>query len=206
LAGQGWLVYGLAPIMVITAGYCAIRPVASRVLHRRIEPDVDAMHMVMGSAMAAMLAGRITGGLNRGLGVTFAAGVAWFAVRTVRDGLRAEPGATPPCHHVQHVVGCAAMLYMLGGTSTAGMTAMTAGRRLATPPSSGPGLEVLVIALVGVLLAYGVWHLQVIVATSKGIRAGPILTRSEGVLAPRVAAGCQLVMCLAMSGMLMATV
>ena len=206
MAGQGWLVYGLALIMVITAGYCAARPIASRVLHRRVEPDVDAMHVVMGSAMAAMLAGRITGDLNLSLVVVFAIGAAWFAVRTVRDGLRAAAGAVTPCHHVQHVVGCAAMLYMLGGTSTAGMTAMSGGSRMAATASRVPGLEVLVMALVGVLVVYGIWHLKVIVATSKSIRAGPIVPPSEGVLAPRVAAGCQLVMCLAMSGMLMATV
>jgi Domain of unknown function (DUF5134) len=205
LAGQGWLVYGLALIMVITAGYCAARPIASRVLHRRSEPDVDAMHMVMGSAMAAMLAGGIAGDLNRGLLVVFAAGVAWFAVRTFRDGLQ-DGGAVTPCHHAQHVVGCAAMLYMLAGTSTAGRTTMTAGSRMAAPAATAPGVEVLVVALVGVLLGYGIWHLEVIVATSKGSGAGPLVGRSEGVLAPRVAAGCQVVMCLTMSGMLMATV
>jgi Domain of unknown function (DUF5134) len=206
LAGHGWLVYGLALIMVITAGYCATRPVAARVLRRRIEPDVDVMHMVMGPAMAAMLVGRTTENLNRGLLVAFAAGVAWFAVRTVRGGLRAGSSGVTPCHHVQHVVACAGMLYMLGGTSGTGMTAMAAGRPMVTPASSVPGLEVLAVTLGGVLLAYGIWHLELIVATSKASGAGPIRGPSEGVLAPRVAAGCQLVMCVAMGGMLMATV
>ena len=192
--------------MVITAGYCATRPVASRVLRRRIEPDVDAMHMVMGPAMAAMLVGRVTENLSRGLLVAFAAGVAWFAVRTVRDGLRAGPSGVTPCHHVQHLVACAGMLYMLGGSSGAGMTAMAARPRMVTPATSVAGLEVLAVTLGGVLLAYGIWHLELIVAASKPTGAGPVPGRPERVLAPRVAAGCQLVMCVAMGGMLMATV
>ncbi len=218
MAGQTRLVYVLALVLLLTAAYCATRPITSRVLRRRFEADVDAMHVVMGPAMAAMLVGRLGAEWNRAVVVVCVAGVAWFGSRTIRDGVRSRPGGGRPGHQAQHLVACAAMLYMLGSTSVGAMGGMGAGTGPA--PGTGPAavpvmssatgpsvpIKVLAVALGAVLIAYAAWDLG---ATRASPGEPGTMIASAGtrpMLAPRVAAGCQALMCLAMGGMVMATV
>jgi Domain of unknown function (DUF5134) len=203
--------YGLALVLLLTAAYCATRPLTSHLLRRRFEADVDAMHVVMGPAMAAMLVGRLGAGWSQAVTVVCVAGVAWFGSGTVRDGLRSGPGGGGFGHQAQHLAACAAMLYMLRGPSVTGMTGMTAAKSPAVGPvtasatSSSVPIQVLAAGLGAVLIAYALWDLRA-PTPSRG-DPGRVMasTGPRPVLAPRVARGCQSLMCLAMAGMVMAT-
>jgi Domain of unknown function (DUF5134) len=211
MAGQAGLVYGSAMVLLLTAAYCATRPITSRLLGRRFEADVDAMHVVMGPAMAAMLVGRLGAGWSRAVAVGCVAGVVWFGSRTVRDGLRPGPGGGRPGHQAQHLATCAAMLYMVRG-SPVSMSGMSSGKSLATGPamssavSSSAPFQILAVGLGAVLIAYALWDICATVpSTGKGGMVMPS-TGPRRMLAPRVAGGCQALMGLAMAAMVMATV
>jgi Domain of unknown function (DUF5134) len=103
------------------------------------------MHGLMGVAMAGMLVPRLRVFWAGGWEVVFCLGAGWFAWLAIREFrarsvVRERPRIRGlPAHHLQHVLACCAMLYMLlagtsavtmGGTSataTGGMAAATAG-------------------------------------------------------------------------------
>ncbi len=206
MAGHAWLVDGLALALLLTAAYCATRPLTSRVRRRRIEPDIDAMHVVMGPAMAAMLAGRLNAEWSKALVLVFLAGVGWFGSGAVRAGLRTTSRSRGPGHHVQHLAACAAMVYMLGSASFTGMAAMTGGSGM--PSAVGPpgGIEVLAVALGVALIAYAVRDFSLMGVSPVSAPAGTDPVAARPVLAPRMAGACQAVMGLAMGAMLVATI
>ena len=111
MGGPGWLADIFAALMLTVALYCAARLVAARWRRRLTELDTDAIHVVMGVAMAGMLVGpaHLVG---RGLGGVFAAGAVWFGRGTLqaRRGASASPWRC--LHPAPHIVECAAMLYM----------------------------------------------------------------------------------------------
>jgi hypothetical protein len=162
------------------------------------------MHVIMGAAMAAMLAARLNTGWSIALVIVFLAGVGWFGYGAVRAGLRAGPGSAG--HHMQHLAACAAMVYMLGSASFTGMSAMTGGPGMSSAISPPKGIEVLAGALGVALIAYAVWDILLMTASPASAPTGsdPIATRP--VLAPRMAGACQAVLGLAMGAMMMATI
>jgi hypothetical protein len=203
VAGHAWLTDGSALPLLLTASYCATRPLTSRVRRRRIEPDADVMHVIMGPAMAAMLAGQLNTEWSRVLVFVFLAGVAWFGTGAVRAGLGPGPRRGSPDHHVQHLAACAAMVYMLGTTSLTGM-AMTGGSGMSSAISPPEGIEVLAVALGVALIAYAVRDIPLMAASPPSAPAGTNLVAARPVLAPRTAGACQAVMGLAMGAMLVA--
>ena len=114
MAGPSWLAGTFAALMIVTAAYSASRLAVSRLRRRATELDADALHAVMGAAMAGMLVpqlnvlpGTRVGGRFRHRG------------SVVRLARRPRPG---PCHlrratrcrfPVPHLIECVAMLYML---------------------------------------------------------------------------------------------
>jgi hypothetical protein len=60
MAGPSWLAGTFAAIMILTAAYSAGRVAVSRRRGRATELDADGLHAVMGTAMAGMLAPRLT--------------------------------------------------------------------------------------------------------------------------------------------------
>jgi hypothetical protein len=208
----------MAVVLLLTAVYCATRPVTSRLLGRRFEADVDAMHVVMGWAMAAMLVGRLGAEWSRAVVIVCLAGVAWFGSRTVRDGMRARAGGAGPGHQAQHLVACTAMLYMLRGASAGGMTGMSgaagtaAGRGLTGlsvrygPAGPSMPIEILAVTVGAVLIAYAACDVFSLAASPRPSGTMITSTGTRPLLAPRVAVGCQAVMGFAMGGMMLATV
>jgi hypothetical protein len=136
MGGQAWIADILAAVMLVTAGYCLGRLALSWRRGRPTERPVDAAHVLMGVAMAGMLVPSLrifwTGGWEVifGLGT---AGFAWLAARELRTPKTACGG--PRHHHLQHVLACAAMVYMLAaaanaaraGSGGSGMTGMAGG-------------------------------------------------------------------------------
>ncbi len=114
MGGPSWLADILAVIMLVVAVYCAIRLVLGPVLHRRVECDIDLVHVGMGVAMAGML----VPGLNPWAGhlwdtgweVTFGVALVYFLALGVPAAVRRN---TVTGHYLPHAVHSYAMIYML---------------------------------------------------------------------------------------------
>ncbi len=227
---QPWLAAAFAVIMVATAAYCLTRLGLSVRQRRPADRPVDALHVLMGVAMAGMLVPRLRVVPAAGWEALFAAGAALFLWRLARTTHRAG-------HDVQHLLGCGAMVYMLAATTGSAAGPVTAGRTalgttLGTTAASASGTAagamsgaagvaglslVLAVALVGCV----VWSADristmapvAVLASSAAVLAstaehapGPSPARSRsrsGVpVSPRLAACCEIAMGVTMGYML----
>jgi hypothetical protein len=107
VSGPAWLAGSFTVLMIVIAVCGAARLAISRLRGRSTERDADALHVLMGVAMAGMLEPRLTPVPVTAWRAVFAAAAAWFAWRAIRAG-RAR-GAHPAAHAIE----CAAMVYML---------------------------------------------------------------------------------------------
>ena len=80
MAGPGWLTGLLAALMLTVAAYNATRLVAAPRWGRAAELDADGVHVVMGVAMAGMLAPGLSFAPARLWQAVFAAAGAWFGL------------------------------------------------------------------------------------------------------------------------------
>jgi hypothetical protein len=199
MAAPAWLAGTFAAIMILTAVYCASRLAFSRLRGRVTELDADALHAVMGTAMAGML----VPGLRLVPGIVWAAvfgvGAAWFGWHAMRARNPVWPGLSRCRHPVPHLVECAAMIYMLlpGQQLSAGGPGMAmAGMGAASSPQQGfPALAV-ILALF--MLGYVVWTTDRLTARAARPRTAP----AAPVLAPKLAAFTKIAMSLTMGYML----
>jgi hypothetical protein len=160
VTGPSWLAGAFAAVVILAGAYSATRLAISLRRGRAAEFDADALHAVMGVAMAGMLVPRFSV-LPDGVWVAiFSIAAAWFGWRAVRvRGFAAVPGS-PFRLPVPHLIECVAMLYMLlpvhdprPAPGRAGMT--MAGMGASAGPGRGfPGLAV-ILALF--MLGYIVW-------------------------------------------------
>jgi Domain of unknown function (DUF5134) len=112
VSGPAWLAGSFAVLMVVIAAYCAYRLVISWWRGKDTERDADALHVLMGAAMAGMLEPRLTAVPGAAWRLVFVAATAWFAWQAIRAGRRS--GAGPRCAHpAPHAIESAAMVYML---------------------------------------------------------------------------------------------
>ena len=109
MSAPAWLAGSFAVLMIMIAVFCATRLAVSRLRGRNTERDADALHVLMGVAMAGMLEPRLTPVPVTAWRAVFAA--AWFAWQATRPGRRAK--AARCAHPAAHAVECAAMVYML---------------------------------------------------------------------------------------------
>ena len=160
VAGPSWLAGALAAMMIAIAAYCAGRLAASRLWHRSTAVDADALHLVMGVAMAGMLVpqlGSLPGSVWEGV---FGVGAAWFAGQAVW-ARRGNPVGRWQCHFpVPHLVECGAMLYMFLAAPVPGLVGPRTGMSMTTM-SASPGAAVsfpaLAVVLALFMLGYIVW-------------------------------------------------
>jgi len=159
MAGPSWLAYTLAALMIVTSAYCVSRLVISKRQRRPADHQVDALHVLMGVAMAGMLLlpqPRIF--WADGGEVVFGVAAAWFTWQTIRAIRSHGADGRPPGHHLQHVLACAAMLYMLAAvTSAAKAAAAPGGTAMAGMASGAARFPTLALALAAGLLGYVVW-------------------------------------------------
>jgi hypothetical protein len=160
MAGPPWLAGAFAAIMILTAAYSASRLVVSRLRGRATEFDADALHVVMGTAMAGMLMPPLAVLPGSAWAAVFAVAAAWFGWHTIRARSLGDSGRSRCRYPVPHLIECAAMLYMLlpvhsvrPAHGEAGM-AMPGMGAAAGPAGSFPALAV-VLALS--MLGYIVW-------------------------------------------------
>jgi hypothetical protein len=159
MAGPSWLAAAFAAVMLVTAGYCAGRLAASRLWRRATEVDADALHMVMGVAMAGMLLPRLSPLPDGVWEAVFGAGAVWFAWHLFR-GLTGFGGRTASrwqsAHPIPHLVECAAMIYMFAAVpgSWLGGAAPMPGMGQSAP---GGNVVALAIVLALFMVGYVLW-------------------------------------------------
>jgi uncharacterized protein DUF5134 len=210
VTGQPWLAAAFAVIMVGTAGYCLTRLAVSWRRRRPTDRHVDGMHVLMGAAMAGMLVPRLQLMWAGGWEIVFAAGAALFAWRIARTasarcararGVRTR-GVRADCqsHDAQHLLGCAAMLYML--VVFAPITSRIAKPHSAAPAMLGPAAPsavplVLAVALLGCV----VWTadrmsamapVAELAARQSGLAIRPGAAAPPVPLSPRLSACCEI--------------
>lgn len=156
MAGPSWLAGTFAAIMIATAAYSASRLALFRMRGRVTELDADALHALMGTAMAGMLAPQFHVLPGSAWAAVFGIAAAWFGWHTMRAPVPRASSRSLARHPLPHLVECVAMLYMLlqrPAHATAG-TAMPGMAASGEPAASFPALAV-VLALF--MLGYIVW-------------------------------------------------
>jgi len=153
MGAPAWLTGIFAALMLTVAVYCAGRLIAARRWRRPTEVDTDAGHVVMGVAMAGMLAASLRILPAVVWEPVFGAGALWFA----GQALRARRGAlTSPwrcLHPAPHLVECAAMLYMFLILPT--LPAHASGAAMAALSTSAPASRFSFLALALALFMFG---------------------------------------------------
>jgi hypothetical protein len=157
-----WILDLLAALMLVVAAVSAVRLVVARPWRPgSVIIDTDIAHLLMGIAMAGVLASSLSTLPNVAWEIIFGVMIAWFAFRVVLDaranGVRALAGG----HCAPHLVHSGAMLYMFVGMTSssgamAGMPGMSAGSS-SMLMLSDPTLA-FVFALV--LIGYSIWDLD----------------------------------------------
>jgi hypothetical protein len=215
MTGPSWLTGTFAAIVILAGAYSASRLAISRLRGRPTEFDADALHAVMGAAMAGMLVPRLSVLPDVAWMVIFGIAAAWFGWRAVRTWSSAA--ASPPSRHpAPHLIECAAMLYMLlpvhgSHPAYAGARMGMAGMGASVGPAGGFPALAIVLALF--MLGYIVWTTDRLASLARARTAAagpgrnPAPVRRGGqdgrpALAPGLAACGKLAMSIAMGYML----
>jgi hypothetical protein len=165
-----WILDVFAAIMLVVAGVSAARLVAARPWERgAVVTDTDISHLLMGIAMAGMLAPGLTTLPNDAWAAVFGVLTLWFGCRVTRDYQANGARALAVGHCAPHLVHSAAMVYMFlaitapaagGGAGMGGMTGMST--------LSVPTLAFL-FALI--LAGYSIWDLDQLSSLRRGLVA-----------------------------------
>jgi hypothetical protein len=166
VSGPEWLDRSLAALMVLVAAYSVGRIVAARRWARPTHVDVDLAHVLMGTAMAGMLASSLNP-LPAGVWeIVFAGLGAWFVYRCVRfvrtKGLegRDDDHVHHLSHYLTHLVMVGAMLYMYAVATPGVGASRDAGMAMNGSTGTATNSVALPLAFVAVLLASAVWELD----------------------------------------------
>jgi hypothetical protein len=156
MAGPSWLAWAFASVVIVVAGYCLTRLVASWRQHRPSDHRVDAIHVLMGVAMAGMLVPRLAVFWAGGWEVVFGVGAAWFGWLAIREFRGRPTVGGRPGHHLQHVLGCGAMLYMFLAAATVAKAA-AGGSAMSGMAGGAAHVRTLALVLALALIGYVVW-------------------------------------------------
>jgi len=152
MSGLSWLAYSFAALMLATSAYCLSRLAVSWRHRRPTDHQVDAVHVVMGVAMAGMLVPSLRVFWAGGWEIVFGAGAILFGWRMVSDA-RAKRSSG---HHLQHVLACAAMVYMLAA-ATAAVKSASGGSAMGGMGGGPAHFSTLALVLALALFGYVVW-------------------------------------------------
>ena len=157
MAGPSWLAWAFAGVMIIVAAYCLTRLAISWRQHRPADRRVDAIHVLMGVAMAGMLVPRLQVFWVGGWEVVFGIGAAWFGGLAIREFRGRPTVGGRPGHHLQHVLACGAMLYMFLAAATVAK-AGAGGSAMGGMAGGGAHFRTLALLLAFALFGYVVWN------------------------------------------------
>jgi hypothetical protein len=173
-----WILDIFAAIMLVVAAVSAARLVAARPWQPgAIITDTDISHLLMGIAMAGMLASSLTTLPNGAWAAVFGVLTAWFGYRVVRDYRASGARALAVGHCAPHLVHSAAMLYMFlaitgsvagGGAGMGDMSGMAGMSTLSYPT--------LAFLFALILIGYTIWDLDLLSSLRRGLAvavAGP---------------------------------
>ncbi len=151
-----WILDIFATVMLLVAAVSAGQLAVARPWRRggAADADITVSHLLMGIAMAGMLAAGLRTLPGAAWEVIFAVMTAWFAWRLWPEARGRGAGALARGHHAPHLVHSAAMLYMFaalaapaaGGSGMAGMGGSSGGTQTLRLPT---------LAFVFVLLLVG---------------------------------------------------
>jgi hypothetical protein len=152
MSGLSWLAYSFAALMLATSAYCLSRLAVSWRHRRPTDHQVDAVHVLMGVAMAGMLVPSLRFFWAGGWEIVFGAGAVLFGWRMISDArAKAHSG-----HHLQHVLACVAMVYMLAA-ATAAVKSASGGSAMGGMGSGPAHFDTLALVLALALFGYVVW-------------------------------------------------
>jgi hypothetical protein len=174
MAGPSWVAGAFAAIMIVTAAYSAGRLAISRLRGQATELDADALHAVMGVAMAGMLMPHLNVLPGSAWAAVFGVAAAWFGWHAIRAKSTGAPGSSRCRYPVPHLIECAAMLYMLLPVHAPAQ----AGTGMAMPgmsPAAGPAGSFPVLAVVLALFMLGciVWTTDRLAALARAETTAP---------------------------------
>jgi hypothetical protein len=180
-----WLAGTFAAIMILTAAYSASRLAFSRLRGRPTEHDADALHAVMGVAMAGMLVPWLHLAPDSLWVAVFGIGAVWFGWHALPARGPASPRLSRCRYPAPHLVECAAMIYMLlpGQRPPGGPGMAMPGMGAAS--GSQQGFPALAVILALFMLGYIVWttdRLTSRTAQPTTTTAGPGSTRDHRLL------------------------
>jgi len=193
-----WILDVFAAIMLVVAAVSAARLVAARPWQRgAVVTDTDISHLLMGIAMAGMLAPSLSTLPNGVWVAVFAVLTAWFGYRVVRDYQASGARALAVGHCAPHLVHSAAMVYMFAaiaapaaGGGMSGMSGMGG-----TSGMSTLHVPTLAFLFALVLIGYTIWDLDQLSGLQHGLAAavagaaspalvgataGPLVTEAVG--------------------------
>jgi hypothetical protein len=171
-----WLTDIFAAIMLVVSAVSAARLIAARPWRPGlVVADTDVSHLLMGIAMAGMLASRLTTLPNAAWEVIFGVLTAWFAYRVARDASASGVRALARGHCAPHLVHSAAMLYMFLAATTAGGGSSMAGMGgAAGAPMQTLTHPTLAFAFALILAGYTAWDLDQLPGFTRGLAAAAL--------------------------------
>jgi hypothetical protein len=166
-----WILDIFAAVMLVVAAVSAARLAAARPWQPRPSPqgavvtDTDTSHLLMGIAMAGMLAPGLTTLPDGAWAAVFAVLAAWFGYRVMRDYRASGARALAAGHCAPHLVHSAAMVYMFlaitAPGASGGMAGMSGMSRLSVPT--------LAFAFAFTLAGYTIWDLDQLAGLWRGL-------------------------------------
>jgi Domain of unknown function (DUF5134) len=183
MTGPSWLAGTFAAVMILIAAYSAARLLVARRRGRATETDADALHIVMGTAMAGMLVPRLNVLPASVWAAVFVIAAAWFGWHAIRRRSPRVPSASQCRYPVPHLVECAAMIYML--LPAAAPRPGHAGPSMAMPGMSAApvaGLPALAVILALFMAGYIIWttdRLATLARAKTAATASPSLSRDH---------------------------
>ena len=168
-----WILDIFAAIMLVVAAVSAARLLEVRPWQRgAVITDTDISHLLMGIAMAGMLAPSLTTLPDDAWAVVFGVLAVWFGYRVVRDYQASGTRALAVGHCAPHLVHSAAMLYMFLAITT---PAMSGGSGMAGLAGMG-GMGALHVPTLGfvfalILIGYTIWDLDQLSSLRYGLAA-----------------------------------
>jgi len=184
MAGPSWLAGTFAAVVILAGAYSASRLAISLRRGRATESDADALHAVMGAAMAGMLVPGLSVLPDGVWMVIFGIAAAWFGWRAVRARGFAAAVGSPFRLPVPHLIECVAMLYMLlpvHNPQPAHGQAGVAMGGMGAPAGPGGSFLVLAVVLALFMLGYIVWTTDRLasLARARTAAAGPRRNRDR---------------------------
>ncbi|MBV9445583.1 MAG: DUF5134 domain-containing protein [Streptosporangiaceae bacterium] len=150
-----WLSGVFVALMLAVAGFCAGRMVVARQTGRPAELDSDITHVLMGVAMAGMLASAVRIGTPAMWIVLSGGGATWFGWQALGGRRGASSSAWRCSQPIPHLLECVAMLYMILAARAVHAARPSTGASAGMAMGTGAArLSIVSLVLAGFMIGY----------------------------------------------------